>query len=129
MPKTMTLALFGEAEKGHLHHGVLCQTLPQLIDIFGQPPPLSRGLIFAIQSLLYGQELIYFRVREEGYSAEDYFRAIKQIDESEWSSGITAYVLPGVGDAEIIQALLPLCHTHHSLLITTQSDLYDYLTG
>jgi len=129
MTKTLTLVLFGEAEKGHLHRGILCQTLPELIDIFGHPPPASRGLVFAIQSLLYGQELIYFRVQEEGYSHEDYFRSIKQIDESEWASNIAAYVLPGVGDSEIIQALTPLCHTHHSLLITTQSDLYDYLTG
>jgi hypothetical protein len=36
--------------------------------------------------------------------------------------------MPGVGDAEIIDATNPICSLYHSLLITTEKDLYDYLT-
>lgn len=129
MSNVLTLALFGEAEKGTLHGGVHCRTLPQLIDIYGHPPPSSQGLVLAIQSLLYGRELIYFRVREEGYSLEDYFEAIKHLEKSDWVSKIAAFAIPGVGDEGVFRAILPLCNTHHSLIITTQSDLYDYLTS
>lgn len=129
MSNALTVVLFGEAEKGYLHRGVLCRTLPQLIDIFGHPPPSSQGLVLAIQSLLYGRDLIYFRVRQEGYSCEDYFKAIEQIGSPQWPSKIAAFAIPGVGDSEIIQALMPLCVVHHSILITTQADLYDYLMG
>ena len=129
MLKPLTLALFGEAEQGSLHQGVLCSTLPQLIDIFGHPPPSSQGLILAIQALLYGSQLIYFRVREEGFSSEDYFEGIEQIEKSEWAPKVHAFAIPGVGDGEIIHAIIPLCNTYHSILITTQADLHDYLTS
>ncbi len=129
MSNLLTIALFGEAERGRLHEGVFCETLPQLIDIFGQPPPSSQGLILAIQSLLYGRQLIYFRVREEGFSSEDYFEGIDQIEKSEWASRVSAFAIPGVGDSTIIHAIIPLCAIYHSILITTQADLHDYLTS
>lgn len=129
MSKLMTLVLFGEAEKGNLCRGVFCRTLDQLIDVYGHPPPATKGLLLAIQSLLYGTELVYFRVREEGYSVEDYFEAIHQIEKSDWTTPISAFGIPGVGDNEIITALTPLCTLHHSLIITTQSDFYDYITS
>lgn len=125
----MTLVLFGEAEKGSLCKGVFCRTLDQLVDIYGNPPPSTKGLLLAIQSLLYGRELVYFRVREEGYSVEDYYEAIYQIEKADWENNIAAFGLPGVGDSEIITAITPLCRIHHSLIITTQSDFYDYLTS
>lgn len=129
MTKILTLALFGEAEKGKLCQGILCQTLPQLIDIFGHPPPSSQGITIAIQTLLYGSQLIYFRVREEGYSHDDYLTGIREIGQSDWISKIAAFAIPGVGDEQIISAIMPLCAVHHSLLITSQADLYDYLTS
>lgn len=129
MLKPLTLALFGEAEKGSLHQGVFCSTLPQLIDIFGNPPPSTQGLILAIQALLYGSQLIYFRVREEGFSSEDYFEGIEQIGKSEWAPKVHAFGVPGVGDGAIIHAIIPLCVIYHSILITTQADLHDYLTS
>ncbi len=51
MPQVLTVALFGEAEKGLLHQGVLCQNLNELNDVFGSPPPQVRG--FSLQFKLY----------------------------------------------------------------------------
>ena len=129
MPQTLTLALFGEAETGLMRQGVLCETLPQLIDIFGHPPASSQGLVLAIQALLYGRRLIYFRVKEEGFSSEDYFEGIEQLEKSEWASKVAAYGIPGVGDSAIIHAIIPICAIYHSILITSQADLQDYLTS
>lgn len=123
------LALFGEAEKGEYLRAYFCHTLPQLIECFGNPPPHSHGLPYAIQALLYHRDLIFLRVREEGFSYHDYLAGIRLLESQKMIPHITALCLPGVGDAEIIQAVTPFCVEHHAILITSESDLYDYLTG
>jgi hypothetical protein len=39
-----------------------------------------------------------------------------------------AICLPGVGDSEIMNESQGLCEIHKSHIITTEKDLYDYLT-
>ncbi len=121
------MALFGEAEKGNYKIPHLVQELPQLIDKLGNPPAMSEGLFFAVQALLYERELIFFRVAEEGYSKLDYFQGLKHLETRD--KPIHALCLPGVGDAEILDASQIICQKHKSFLITTQRDLYDYLTS
>jgi len=128
MSNIYTVALFGEAEKGKLHTAYYCESLPQLVDFLGQPPPQSRGLHFAVQALLFERKLIFFRVEEEGFSYQDYFQGLRLLGSSHFLDKIAAICLPGVGDTEIIDAAVPLCQMHHSVLITTEPDLYDYLT-
>lgn len=123
-----TIALFGEAEKGEYRIPYFCHTLPQLVDYLGNPPPDSQGLYYAVQSLLYQHPLIFFRVKEEGFSLSDYLGGIYFLHDQDLISRIAAIGIPGVGDAEIIEALTPLCVVHHNILITTESDLFDYLT-
>lgn len=123
-----TVALFGEAEKGKFNTAYHCDSLPQLVDFLGHPPPESRGLYFAVQALLFERKLIFFRVEEEGFSYQDYFQGLQMLKSQTFPDNIAAICLPGVGDAEIIDAAVPLCHQHHSILITTEPDLYDYLT-
>ncbi len=120
------VALFGEAEKGQFKKAHHLRELPQLIDLLGQPPPDSEGLFFAIQALLFQRQLIYFRVEEEGFSHPDYYSGFKLLEESK---KLHALCLPGVGDGAILSASESLCRKHNSLLITTQKDLYDYLTS
>ena len=120
------VALFGEAEKGQFQRAHYLQELPQLIDLFGNPPLESEGLFFAIQALLFQRELIYFRVEEEGFSHSDYYNGLKVLEEVKV---LHALCLPGVGEPAILKAAEDLCRTRKSLLITTQKDLYDYLTS
>lgn len=124
----LTVALFGEAEKGNFQTAYFCQTLPQLLEYFGNPPPESLGLYFATQAILYERNLIFFRVKEEGYSYQDYLRGLELLEKQTLKPEIAAVCLPGVGSNEILDAMTPYCKSHRSILITTQGDLYDYLT-
>lgn len=124
----LKIFLFGEAEKGDYCTPFVCKSLPQLADTFGNPPEESRGLMYAVQAILYERELIYFRVKEEGFSINDYMRGIKLLGNKETFGGLSAICMPGVGDAEIIEATTPICTLHKSLLITSEKDLYDYIT-
>lgn len=124
-----TIALFGEAEKGDFHYAYHVQSLPQLIDSVGNPPNESRGLAFAIQTILYHHDLLFFRVREEGFSIQDYIQGLKFLEMPDLQSPIHAICIPGVGDKEIIEPTISICKKLHSILITTESDFYDYLTS
>lgn len=121
------IALFGEAEKGDFRVPYYCRTLPQLIDSFGNPPPNSRGLYCAIQTLLFNRDLIFLRVAEEGYSAEDYFEGVRTLEKNVLISKIGAIHMPGVGEQEILDVMWPFCRVHHHILIMDEADLYDYL--
>jgi hypothetical protein len=125
---TYTIALFGEAEKGDYRTAYFCRSLAQLLDFFGNPPPHSRGLHYAVQALLYHRDLIFFRVREEGFSYQDYLLGLNVLQKNEKISELSAICLPGVGDTDIIEAIAPVCAIYHSILITNESDFYDYLT-
>ena len=124
-----TIALFGEAEKGQFQKPYLVREMPQLVDALGNPPKESQGLFFAIQALLYQRDLIFFRVEEEGYSLSDYLHGLKYLEDKEKIKTLNAICLPGVGEPAILNASQSVCELHNSLLITTQKDLYDYLTG
>lgn len=122
-----TIALFGEAEKGEYHEPYFCQTLEQLDDLFGNPPEGSQGLYYAVQTLMFNRDLLFFRVREEGFSREDYLIGLQALEKQRLIQNIGAICAPGVGDEEILKAIHPLCSLYHSILITNEADLYDYL--
>lgn len=121
--------LFGEAEKGDFCKPLLFRSLPQLADTLGNPPHESQGIFYAVQTLLHERELVYFRVKEEGFSRDDYFKGLKVLDErKDLSINLIAIGMPGVGDAEIIEAATPVCTKHKSMLLFSEKDLYDLLT-
>lgn len=124
------IVLFGEAEKGDFQTAYYCRDLTQLSDFLGEPPTKeSQGLRFAIQALLYQRGVVFFRVREEGFSVHDYLFGLNFLENKEVFPSITALCLPGVGNSKIIEATLPVCETHKSILMFTERDLYDYLTS
>ncbi len=125
----LTIALFGEAERGQYRRGLYCNSLAQLVDNFGNPPPDSSGLHLAVQSLMYDRDIIFYRVREEGFSIQDYLKGLQNLQSAQSNLSLAAIALPGVGDAEIIDYTMHICHTSKSLLITTEADLYDYMTA
>ena len=123
-----TVVLFGEAEKGQFQTAYYFQSIVQLSEYLGNPPPNSRGLHCAVQALLYQRNLVFFRVKEEGFSCSDYLSGLQVLENQQTFSPISALCIPGVGDANIIHAMSSFCIQHHSIMITSQSDLYDYLT-
>ncbi|MBU6383477.1 MAG: hypothetical protein KGQ49_06755 [Verrucomicrobia bacterium] len=123
------VALFGEAEKGAFKTPHMLHQLPQLVDVLGNPPGDSEGLFFAVQSILYNREILFFRVAEEGFSRIDYMSGLKYLGDREKVKKMHALCLPGVGDPEILAASESVCHVHKGLLITNQKDLYDFLTS
>ena len=124
-----TMAVFGEAQKGQFKKPYFLYDLPQLVDIFGNPPPESQGLFYAIQALLYQRELIFFRVEEEGFSTSDYLFGLKILEDPEKIKRLHALCLPGIGDPKIMKAIQNVYKIHKSILISTQKDLFDYLTS
>lgn len=129
MSTVYTIALFGEAERGEYRTAYFCQNLTQLDEYFGNPPPSSQGLYYAVQALLFQRNIIFFRVPEEGYSIEHYLAGLRLLEHQEVISHLDAICTPGVGDKKIIDAILPVCNLYHSILITTELDFYDYLTS
>lgn len=124
-----TIALFGEAEKGEFRTAYYCQNLEQLDEYFGNPPPNSKGLYHAVQALLFKRNLIFFRVPEEGFSIQDYLFGVRLLEQQEMIPQLDAICIPGVGDPEVLNALQPIILHYHSILITNESDFYDYLTA
>lgn len=123
-----TLALFGESEKGEFEHPYFLQEISQLVECLGNPPPNTKGVFLATQALMYHYNLLFFRVKEEGFSFPDYLTGIHQLEIQDLVRHITALCLPGVGNSAIIEAATPFCISHRSLIIITETDLYDFLT-
>lgn len=123
------IALFGESEKGALETAYYCRSLRELFEYLGEPPNETQGLFFAVQTLLLGTPIIYFRVREEGISLEDYFFGLHLLrDASTTFIRLQAIFLPGVGSRELIDEGVTLCRERQSLLIVREADFYDYMT-
>jgi hypothetical protein len=123
------VALFGEAEKGAFKTAHSFRKLPHLYDLLGHPPAESEGLFFAVQALLYNREILFFRVMDEGYSRPEYFHGLKYLENRDKVKKLDALCLPGVGDPGLLAASRATCELHRCILITTQKDLYDFLTS
>jgi len=123
------IALFGEAEKGQFKTAYWCRDLPQLREYFGEPPPESRGLYYAVQALHHRYDLIFFRVKEEGFSYSDYLFGLQLLANQRAIKNIAAFFLPGVGDRFLLDKVAPLCEHYNSVMVTSEPDLYDYLTS
>ncbi|NGX57122.1 MAG: hypothetical protein K940chlam3_00005 [Chlamydiae bacterium] len=125
---TDTIVLFGESERGDYRIPYYCRSMHQLYENLGQPAPDSEGIHFAVQALLHDFYLIFFRVKEEGYSYQDYYEGFWQLEQRPLESRLSAICIPGVGNCEVIESVSSLCVNHRSILIMSESDFYDYLT-
>lgn len=121
------IALFGAAERGEYETIYHCYTINQLADYFGHPPPYTRGIFMAIQALLYQRELFFIRVRDEGYSFQDYYKGLRLLTSGGVAPYLAAVGMPGVGDSGLVETTASICAIHDSILITCEDDLYDYL--
>ncbi len=126
--KPSLIAWFGEAQKGHFHIPYSIDSLDELVEHLGEPPHHSKGLFYAVQSLLYNRSLLFFRVREEGFSVGDYLVGFNWLLNNPELEHVRAIGVPGVGDYEVIQALQPLVTIHKRIVIVSEKDLWDYLS-
>jgi len=123
--RPLTVALFAESERGSYKTAYLVRSLSQLADCAGNPPLHSKGMVFAVQALLYHCNLLFFRVAEEGFSLDDYYYGMELLKDQREISDIAALCIPGVGDHSIIEATAPICERYHSILIITAQDFQD----
>ena len=124
-----TVAIFGEAEKGELAGMHLITSLAQLSETLGSPPVGSEGISIAIQFLLFKKQVLFIRVSEEGFGLETYFQGLHLLENKNPIPNIIALCLPGVGDHIILEACNSFCNIHSALIISSQKDLFDYLTS
>src|SRR3984893_16504886 len=124
MKSKTTIFLFGAAERGELCLPLYLTSLEQVLDFLGNPPENSEGIRYAVQALLFGHALIYFRVTEEGFSTEDYIQGLRFLKQKSLQTALTAIGMPGVGDQKIIQAAISISHLYQSILLVSEKDLY-----
>lgn len=124
------VALFGEAQKGAINRAYYCRTLEELFCSLGEPPESTLGLYYAVQTLFYKRPILYFRVREEGISFDDYLAGFRLLS-SLHSPIITlqALFLPGVGSPELLDRGILLCREQHSFLLLNENDFFDYISS
>jgi hypothetical protein len=122
------IALFAEAEKGNFEKGVVIYTPADLLQTYGHPPKDTKGMLLAIQALHYQHHLLFFRVKDEGFSAADYRGGLNWMEENLEENRLGAIFAPGVGSVDILDPLFEFSLRIKALLMTTERDFYDYLT-
>lgn len=122
------IALFGEAEKGRFDVAHFCHSLTDLYDQLGEGTTSLAGISLAAQALMYQYDVLFFRIKEEGFHIDSYFFGLHFLNTQTHLKQLAAIILPGVGDQYIIEASRLLCQKHHSLLLFLDQDLYDLLT-
>ena len=123
------LFIFGEAEKGPFCRPVLCKEPLELFNQFGHAPQESYGLILALQSIFYQRPVLFFRVEEEGYSLNDYYKGLELL-QTDWDSiPIQGIALPGVSNLEIIEKTERFIFKKRSLFLMNEKDFFDFLTN
>jgi hypothetical protein len=127
--ESYAIALFGEAERGEFTYPYSLHSLAELERYLGTPPAGTYGLYFAIKSLLLEMPLLFIRVKEEGYGLHDYLIGAHSLEKSPYLPTVQAIGLPGVSDKEIFSVIDPLLFHNRRILITTEPDLYDFLTS
>lgn len=125
---TVRIFLFGESSQGETCSPLSIRSLVELYENLGEAPKESQGIDYAVQALLCNRECVFYRVQEEGFSLDDYFKGIHLLKKHGDKMKLSAVFLPGVGNKQIIEEVSHLCKKHRMLLILTEKDLYDYLT-
>ena len=123
-----TVAIFGESECGK--EGILMQIdeLGHLVDLLGNPTENSLGVPMAIQSCLYERRILFYQIKEEGFTIKDYMEGFQLIKQRPLPCPLSAIALPGVGDSLILDEAKKVCDLYKCFLIMNESDLFDYLT-
>jgi hypothetical protein len=122
------IILFGQAERGRMVTAYPCSTLERLFELFGEPPEGTKGLFFAIQTLLYHEPLLYFRVTEEGISLDEYLHGLQLICQPHFPlQEFRALFLPGVNADCVLEEGYKVCRSKQGLLLVDEADFYDIL--
>lgn len=116
---------FGESATGSLSEGYLINSLPQLFDLLGSPPPNSLGIFQAIRLLIIRHPLLFFRVRKENCSTPDYLRALSIVDQCTFKERFLGFSLPEVDNRHILDPFLAFCR-RESLFFMHKCDPFPH---
>ena len=125
---TLRIAVFGESEKGKFAYPYVCKSLLDLYTTLGSPPKESEGLNKAIQNILLGGEVLFFRVKSEGFSEKEYLNGLRFLEKYTEEKNLDGICLPGVGDELILHTASKVSSLFGCLLILEEKDLFDYFT-
>ncbi len=123
-----TVIIFGESKEGKAQNLFFINSLPNLAVGLGEPTATGVGIHMAIQALLLKKEVLFYKVTEEGFNADQYLFGFKLLEKESQNLSIAAIALPGVGSSEILDIAKNQCELHKTLLILNESDLYDFMT-
>lgn len=122
------VVIFGEAQVGPYMRFSSCKDLAELMECFGEPPDNTMGLHYAVKALLSEKPCIFFRVTEEGYSVEEYYCGLQNLDKIP-DHTFSAIFIPGMSNQEFVNAALRYCHLHQHLLFMNPADFYDWMVS
>jgi len=122
------IALFGSSEKGAFRSIIEIHTIDQLVEALGNPPEDSIAIALAVQTLMFRKKIFFIRVEDEGFSKEDYLFGLNLI-KIQSPENLLGICMPGVADEEVLHEAINLCKNYQSLFLTSEKDLYDYLTA
>jgi hypothetical protein len=123
-----TILIFGESKGGDFQKPLLFRTLPELSQSLGEPAKNSSGIHLAVQALLCNQNVLYYKISEEGSNPDQYLLGFKHLEKYPPEIPISATLLPGVSSPEILTLANHFISHTNSLLLFTEKDLYDLLT-
>ena len=123
-----TILIFGESKEGEFHKFLFLKTLPDLAEALGEPTETGLGVHIAIQSILSNRDVLFYKVKEEGFHADHYLLGFKQLENEFHSTPLAAIALPGVSSANILELASSLCNQHRSIILFNEKDLYDLMT-
>lgn len=118
--------VFGEASRGVWGQMSSCSELLDLYQIYGEPTEGSLGLYWAIQALLKGKECLYWRVRQESLSLEDYHLGLNQLSSLSLETWEGLF-LPNMSESSVIEHAAAYCRQKQKLLLMDPLDLQDWL--
>src|SRR3989344_8808919 len=118
----MDIAIFSNSSNGEFNKPYVFDNLENIFLSLGISKK-NIGIDFAVNSIFKKNKIIFFRVKEEDVSTEDYFFGFDYLKNEILS--LDAIFIPNVGSSHIIEASLKICNIFKSILIINQNDFYD----
>lgn|SRR3989338_4363988 len=120
------ISIFGESEKGEYEKFYPIADLAEAFEILGSPPKETEALQFSLQILGASQPILFFRVKEEGFSFDSYAKGIELLKVNSGPFTIQALFMPGLSDPNLIEKAREACEKHQAVLLITDKDFQDY---
>lgn len=122
------ISIFGVAQQGDFYRHIPLKSLDELLLTLGHSTEGSIAIELAIQALMHKRPILFYRIKEEGFENDAYFKGIEELKKRDVKAPLSALALPGVGSQEVIHEATLFCKKGSSILIMNTQDFYDYIT-